>query len=78
MRFTGRDIALMQRPQFIPGGLVIDPVVDWPRPLMKPRRILGDPRLCRDYLALGAAAYSQRSTSALACANLTAVLRRQS
>src|ERR1700761_7197503 len=31
----------MQRPQLILGGLVVEPVVDWPRPLMK--RILGAP-----------------------------------
>jgi hypothetical protein len=49
VRLTGRDIVLMQRPQLIPGGLVIDPVVDWPRPLMKRRRILGNTRLCQDW-----------------------------
>ncbi|HXO68496.1 MAG TPA: hypothetical protein VN838_05995 [Bradyrhizobium sp.] len=48
VRLTGRDIVLMQRSQLIPGGLVIEPVVDWPRPLMKRRRILGNPRLCHD------------------------------
>jgi hypothetical protein len=37
---TRRDLLLTQRSQLILGGLVIEPVVDRPRPLMN-RRILG-------------------------------------
>jgi hypothetical protein len=48
VRLIGRNILLMQRSQLILGGLVIEPVVDWPQPLTKRRRILGNPRLCQD------------------------------
>jgi hypothetical protein len=48
VRLIGRDILLMQRSQLVLGGLVIEPVVDWPRPLMKRRRILSNPGLCQD------------------------------
>jgi len=47
VRLTRRDILLTQPSQLILGGLVIEPVVDWPRPLMKWRRIPGNPRLCQ-------------------------------
>jgi hypothetical protein len=48
VRLIGRDILLMQRSQLVLGGLVIEPVVDWPRPLMKRGRILGNPGLYQD------------------------------
>jgi hypothetical protein len=42
LRLTAGDILLMQRSQLISGGLVFEPVVDRPRPLMN-RRILRAP-----------------------------------
>ena len=42
LRLTAGDILLMQRSQVILGGLVLEPLVDRPRPLMN-RRILGAP-----------------------------------
>ncbi len=43
-----RDILLMQRSQLILGGLVIEPFVDRPPPLMNRRRILGAPAAWAD------------------------------